>query len=244
MDAYQFDIVPDGADYHRCFYRGEDLTSVFESGEFSASVANGSFRGIFPGDYITRKVTIPDHSGAPAGKYNVRFIIADLDFAISRRYAAHHAVIVPEDPVFNADIGCYTRSGGYADSSMNRTVLPAFAQGLSKAFGTSHLLRFNADGQSCLCRLMTQHMVFGGTLPSSLSSCFHPYSDYSEVDKCMGEEQLAIFRNNPDLRWVKDMGYWLSDVYDSSHYAYVFSAGCVGVTGDGAGGVRPFALLV
>lgn len=253
MDAYQFDIVPDGADYHRCFYRGEDLTSVFESGEFSASVANGSFRGIFPGDYITRKVTMPDLPYTPAGTYTVRFIIADFDFATCRRYAAHHAVIIPEEPILRSYMNpTNNRTGGYDASYMNHIVMPSFALGLSEAFGVSHLLRFNADGQSCLCRLMTLHMVFGGTLPcDDIYGC--SYSDYKEVDKCMGEEQLAAFRNNPDLRGKGMMRYWVSDVCDSSVFAVVEES-CGNVAAGVARanthslscavGVRPFALLV
>lgn len=107
MTPFQFDLVPDGAEYHRCFYRGEDLTYAFESGEFSASVANGSFRGIFPGDYIMRKIRIADYS------YTVRFIIADLDFATSHRYAAHHAVIIPETPVFETYMNPPDRERSY-----------------------------------------------------------------------------------------------------------------------------------
>ena len=49
----------DGAESHRRFYRGHDLTAAFESGEFSRNVADGSFRDIFPGDYIIRKIKMP-----------------------------------------------------------------------------------------------------------------------------------------------------------------------------------------
>ena len=49
----------DGAESHRRFYRGHDLTAAFDSGEFSRNVADGSFRDIFPGDYIIRKIKMP-----------------------------------------------------------------------------------------------------------------------------------------------------------------------------------------
>lgn len=35
-----------------------------------------------------------------SGTYRVKFVIADLDFALSRGVTAHHAVIIPEKPVF------------------------------------------------------------------------------------------------------------------------------------------------
>lgn len=118
----------------------------------------------------------------------MKFVIADLDFALSRGVTAHHAVIIPEKPVFEMCMNSSdTTAGGYAASYMGRTVMPAFAMGLTAAFGPSHLLRFNADGQSCLCRLMTLSMVFGKT---------------QKLDKSMGEEQLAAFSNNPDLSGI------------------------------------------
>ena len=52
-------MVPDGAESHRSIYRGKDLTSAFESGEFSEGVADGSFRNIFG---ITRRERRNVHS--------------------------------------------------------------------------------------------------------------------------------------------------------------------------------------
>ena len=237
--------APDGADVHRCFLRGKDLTSAFESGEFSKSVADGSFRDIFPGDYITKNVTVPGVSGT--GK-SVQFIIADLDTALgisSLGVTAHHAVIVPEVPVFNAYMNpTDTADGGYAASYMQWTYMPAFAWGLASALGQQHLLSFNSDGKPNTCRLMTLSMVFGKTLPSNGFS----YSNYQGVDKSMGEEQLAVFSLNSDLR-LKESWYWLSDVYDSSSFARVdrYSGGALAnsiVASYSSGGVRPFALLV
>lgn len=46
-DTWQ--TASDGAESHRRFYRGHDLTSAFDSGEFSKNVADGSFRDIFSG---------------------------------------------------------------------------------------------------------------------------------------------------------------------------------------------------
>ena len=108
-DTWQ--TASDGAESHRRFYRGHDLTAAFDSGEFSGNVADGSFRDIFPGDYIVKEVTIPDIK-APDGRvyiagntYRIRFIIADLDYALNCKdsgVTAHHAVILPEKPPFDA----------------------------------------------------------------------------------------------------------------------------------------------
>ena len=260
----------DGAESHRRFYRGKDLTSVFESGTFSENVANGTFRNIFPGDYIIKNVIIPDikdphgdeycYDGyiLKGGTYTIKFIIADLDVAMNQGYpkvASHHTVIVPETPPFewymNYEDIHYDR---YAWSDMRTGIMPAFAIGLVSTFGRWHLLSFNLeesqpyDWQPCTCRLMTLSMVFGQTPPwwSNLS-----WSDFDK-DSCLGGKQLAAFRLNPALRG-KDMLYWVSDsCKDSKYYSMDFAY----VIGDSNGiftcahhasadfvGVRPFALL-
>ena len=237
--------APDGADVHRRFFRGKDLTSAFNDGTFSANVADGSFRDIFPGDYITKEVTVPGVSGTGN---SVKFIIADLDTALdlsSLGVTAHHAVIVPETPVFQAYMNpTDTTKGGYAASYMQWTYMPAFAWGLAEAFGQQHLLSFTADGKLCFCRLMTLSMVFGKTLPSNGKS----YSHYQGIDKSMGEEQLAAFILSPNLRGKNGSYYWLSDVSSSSCFADVgtynndVGAGESNATRPQSE-VRPFALL-
>ena len=240
-------MVPDGAASHRSIYRGKDLTSAFESGEFSEGVADGSFRNIFPGDYITREVTVPPAPGVSSGTYMAKFIIADLDSALGHGVTAHHAVVVPETPLFDAPINTdSSNEGGYAGSYMQRTVMLGFAMGLAAAFGPSHLLIFNTDGHPSVCRLMTLSMLFGHQeLPGSGDW------SYFEKDSCLGGEQLAAFRLKPELQSC-GMCYWLTDEcsYSSKIFAIVndyskrdgiFVSSYSAVL---AYGVRPFALLV
>ncbi len=199
---------------------------------------------------------MPGVANTGTSTYEVKFVIADLDAAMnhgSPSVTTHHAVIVPETPVFNTYMNpTNTNAGGYAGSYMHKTVMPAFALGLIGAFGTEHLLKCSFDGSgrssdplSCTCRLMTLSMVFGQTLPSSGLDW-----SYYIKDKCMGGEQLAAFSLHPELRG-QNMWYWVSDVDSgsSSDFADVFVRG-VGVragaygASDAAVGVRPFALLV
>ena len=70
--------APDGAESHCRFYRGEDITSAFDDGTFSASVADGTFRNIFPGDYIIKKVTVPAFDSTEACTYEV--IVNDKNY--------------------------------------------------------------------------------------------------------------------------------------------------------------------
>lgn len=247
--------VPDGAEAHRGFYRSKDLTAAFDSGTFSANVADGSFKDIYPGDYIMKSVTIPATAGRGTETYTIRFIIADLDYALNKgspRVTEHHVVIVPERSPFVSYMNpANTTGGGYAGSYMNKTVMPAFAEGLTGAFGAEHLVKSSFDGAaggeqgpySGICRLMTLSMVFGQTLPPG---SWYSYSDYT-IDKSMGDRQLAASRLNESF-WKNGGWYWLSDVYSSSYFADVRD----GVGGVRAGahaasraydGVRPFALL-
>ena len=247
--------VPDGAEAHRGFYRSKDLTAAFDSGTFSANVADGSFKDIYPGDYIMKSVTIPATAGRGTETYTIRFIIADLDYALNKgspRVTEHHVVIVPERSPFLSYMNpANTTGGGYAGSYMNKTVMPAFAEGLTGAFGAEHLVKSSFDGAaggeqgpySGICRLMTLSMVFGQTLPPG---SWYSYSDYT-IDKSMGDRQLAASRLNESF-WKNGGWYWLSDVYSSSYFATVGdAAGRVGADAFGASnahvGVRPFALL-
>ena len=247
QDNTVLNMVPDGAASHRSIYRGKDLTSAFESGEFSEGVADGSFRNIFPGDYITREVTVPPAPGVSSGTYMAKFIIADLDSALGHGVTAHHAVVVPETPLFDAPINTdSSNEGGYAGSYMQRTVMLGFAMGLAAAFGPSHLLIFNTDGHPSVCRLMTLSMLFGQQeLPGSGDW------SYFEKDSCLGGEQLAAFRLKPELQSC-GMCYWLTDEcsYSSKIFAIVndyskrdgiFVSSYSAVL---AYGVRSFALLV
>lgn len=246
---------------HNCFYRGKDLTSAFDSGEFSAHVADGSFTDIFPGDFITKSITVNGTA------YSVKWVIVELDYWLntlgSTPVTAHHAVILPETPPFNAYMNSTnTTSGGYTQCAMYKNTIPAFAAGLTAAFGAGHILTFRElfsshtndtvqstayggwqgastgwDGTekslSFTCNLMNSMMAFGAPIWSS-----------SGFDSFSAVHQFAAFRMNPSLIYANRSWYWLRDVASSSGFA--------AVNGDGFAyarvashvyGVRPFALL-
>ena len=262
-DTWQ--TASDGAESHRRFYRGHDLTAAFDSGVFSRNVEDGSFMDIFPGDCIRKHVTVPEIKAPdgsvyiPRKSYTVKFIIADLDIALNRGHTlvtAHHAVIVPENPPFKSYMNpTNTNLGGYVVSFMHGVVLPAFALGLRDAFGSQHILNCNFAGSStrpsslCMSRLMTLSMVFGQSPP------WWGYYTWSDFDRdcCLGGTQLAAFRLNQRLQGG-NMSYWLSDVpssscpWSSKYFATVrggHNSIAARVTGASRErGVRPFALLV
>ena len=263
-----YDLVPDGAANHRNFYRGKDLTAAFNAGTVSANIANGTFKDIFPGDYITKQITVPQILKADGTTkyiaqttYTVKFIIADLDIWLNRGDTAttvHHAAIVPERVVFNSCMNeTNVTDGGYLGSFMNTHVMPAFATALQNAFGVSHLISFRIG--------------LSNGVTTTTASASHPYwtgtSNWwgawrSEICCLMSEGmvhgqspnhsaamdevmcgQFAAFRLNSNLVYNRQ-NYWLSDVVSFGSFALVYGYGFAN-TGSASHvlGVRPFALL-
>ena len=92
---------------------GRDITAAFDAGTVSEHIADGTFKDIFPGDYITKQVTI---SGTV---YTVNWVVADCDYCINKGdqhdgMETHHVVIVPQQPSFDARMNSTnTTEGGY-----------------------------------------------------------------------------------------------------------------------------------
>ena len=237
---------------------GRDITAAFDAGTVSANIADGTFKDIFPGDYITKQVTI---SGTA---YTVNWIVADCDYWINKgdtATTAHHVVIVPQAPIFSANMNNdNVTTGGYAGSRMYKETIPACATGIVGAFGSDHILTFrdlvtvtvdnnvasrgycgwtgaSAPWESWVsvqCNLMTERMVIGAPNYSS-----------SGIDDEITTRQMSIFRLseraiNPNRAW-----YWLRNVASSAYFASVAGGGCAHADGASTvSGVRPFALLV
>ena len=253
---------PDGAEAHNAMWGGRDITTAFNNGTVSTNIANGTFKDIFPGDYITKAITV---SGTA---YTVKWIIMELDYWLntlgSTPVTAHHAVILPETPPFNAYMNSTnTASGGYTQCAMYKNTIPAFAAGLTAAFGAGHILTFQEwfsthtndtvqstayggwqgastgwDGTekslSFTCNLMNSMMAFGAPIWSS-----------SGFDSFSAVHQFAAFRMNPSLIYANRSDYWLRDVASSSHFANVYGYGhALASLASSSLGVRPFALLV
>ena len=251
---------PDGAEAHNAMWGGRDITAAFNNGTFSTNVANGTFRDIFPGDYITKSVTI---SGTA---YTVNWVVADCDYWINKGdqnngMETHHVAIVPQAPIFSANMNATnTTEGGYAGSRMYRETIPACATGIVNAFGSSHILTFrdhltrdlntsavssgitvftgapnwNGEWHSQQCNLMSEAMVYDG-----------PHCASSALDNIMATRQMSAFRLSERLINYNRQWWWLRDVVSSAFFASVYGVGCAGAgTASYVGGVRPFALLI
>ena len=249
---------PDGAEAHNAMWGGRDITAAFNAGTVSANIANGTFYDIFPGDYITKQVTI---SGTT---YAVNWVVADCDYwwhkgDPNNGMEAHHVVIVPQMPIFNANMNATnTTEGGYAGSRMYRETIPACATGIVNAFGSSHILTFRdaitnrvdtpyvSSGipqwtgtpgwwgawVSAQCNLMSEKMVYGA-----------PICAAGAMDNTMATRQMSAFRLSERLINNRP-NWWLRDVVSSADFAHVGGTGTAytGVASYSFG-VRPFALL-
>ena len=252
-----FESWPDGAEAHNAMWGGRDITAAFNNGTFSTNVANGTFKDIFPGDYITKQVTI---SGTA---YTVKWVVADCDYWINKgdtATTAHHVAIVPQAPIFTARMNATnTAEGCYAGSEMYRETIPACATGIVNAFGTDHILTFrdhltrdlntsavssgitvftgapnwNGAWYSQRCNLMSEAMVYNG-----------PHCASSALDNFMATRQMSAFRLSERLINYNRQWWWLRDVVSSAHFALVYGDGGASPLGaSDVRGVRPFALL-
>ena len=255
-----FESWPDGAEAHNAMWGGRDITAAFNNGTVSANIANGTFRDIFPGDYITKQVTI---SGTA---YTVNWVIADCDYWINKGdqgngMTTHHVVIVPQQPIFSALINLdNTTEGGYAGSGMYKNTIPACATGIVSAFGSDHILTFLdtitnsvdtshvssglpqltgtpgwwGEWVSAQCSLMSEKMVYGA-----------PICAAGAMDNSVATRQMSAFRLSEKLINYNRQGWWLRDVVSSALFAYVDGYGRATTRyASNVYGVRPFALLV
>ena len=257
--AQWYAAYPDGAEAHNAMWGGRDITAAFNNGTVSTNIANGTFRDIFPGDYITKQVTISDKT------YTVNWVIADCDYWINKGDTAvtvHHVAIVPQAPIFDANMNATnTTEGGYMGSRMFKETIPACATGIVNAFGASHILTFrdwlisgmtanqissglpNFTGGaqwgaspwvSVQCDLMTEKMVLGA-----------PVNSASALDEWCATRQMSAFRLSENLINYNRQWYWLRNIVSSAYFAHVHGAGIARAhNASGSLGVRPFALLV
>ena len=254
-----FESWPDGAEAHNAMWGGRDITAAFNNGTVSANIANGTFKDIFPGDYITKQVTI---SGTA---YTVNWVVADCDYWINKGDTAvtvHHVAIVPQAPIFDANMNATnTTEGGYTGSRMFKETIPACATGIVNAFGASHILTFRdwlisgmtvnqissglpnftggaqwgaSSWVSVQCDLMTEKMVLGA-----------PVNSASALDEWCATRQFSAFRLSERLINYNRQGYWLRNIVSSTFFARAYGVGNASAANASASyGVRPFALLV
>ena len=270
--AQWYAAYPDGPEAHNAMWGGRDITAAFNNGTVSANIKNGTFKDIFPGDYITKQVTIPKvlaDDGTTVlfagGTYTVNWVVTDCDYWINKGnksgMTAHHVAIVLQQPIFTARMNpTNSTEGGYAGSEMYKKIIPACATGIVNAFGSSHILTFR-DGISN--SVDTSHVSSGITqlvgtpgwwgewvsvqcnLMSEKMVYGAPICSAGAMDNTMATRQMSAFRLSEKSINYNRQWWWLRDVVSSALFAHVYGVGYAGTSyASSVLGVRPFALLV
>lgn len=235
--AHVLDILSSGAGSHNSIYRGKNLGSSVTAEQYAA-IAAGTFEDMYTGDYWTIN--------------DVVYRIAAFDYYLNcgdTSFTKHHAVIVPDSCLYNAQMNTTNvTTGAYKGSAMYTANLTQAKSTINSAFGSSHVLSHRiylsnamsngraSDGEwtDSTVDLMCEHMVYG-------SGIFSPVSDGSSVPNNYRVEkgQLPLFALEPS-RICNRATWWLRDVITTADFAGVSGNGNADFSGaSNSRGVRP-----
>lgn len=222
-------------------YLGTSVTS-----EQWAAIQNGTFDGLFLGDYWTIN--------------GVDYIIVAFDYWLSTGdtlCTKHHVVVIPRNNLYTYKFNSTnTTKGGYVGSDLYKNGLTQAKTTINSAFGSAHILSHKqhlvnavtngkptgSDWYDSTVELMDENMVYGGRQFSPMPDGTDPLStcrNYT-IDK----SQLPLFHLAPWLICNRSW-YWLRDVVSAASFARVASIGTTDCNlASNAGGVRPVVGLI
>lgn len=230
-------LTYDNAGAHNSIYRGKNLGTTVTEEQWEA-ISSGTFTDLYIGDYWV------------IGGVNWR--IAAFDYYLNcgdTSFTKHHAVIVPDTCLYNAQMNTTNvTTGAYKGSAMYTANLTQAKSTINSAFGSSHVLSHRiylsnatSNGRASAGEwtdstvdLMCEHMVYG-------SGIFSPVSDGSNVPNNYRVEkgQLPLFALEPS-RICNRAAWWLRDVITAAPFAYVNNSGNANYTDASYSlGVRP-----
>lgn len=230
-------LTYDNAGAHNSIYRGKNLGTTVTEEQWEA-ISSGTFTDLYIGDYWV------------IGGVNWR--IAAFDYYLNcgdTSFTKHHAVIVPDTCLYNAQMNTTNvTTGAYKGSAMYTANLAQAKSTINGAFGSSHVLSHRiylsnatSNGRASAGEwtdstvdLMCEHMVYG-------SGIFSPVSDGSSVPNNYRVEkgQLPLFAMEPS-RICNKATWWLRDVITAAAFARVYFGGLAYYSGaSGSLGVRP-----
>lgn len=222
-------------------YLGTSVTS-----EQWAAIQNGTFDGLFLGDYWTIN--------------GVDYIIVAFDYWLNTGdtpCTKHHVVVIPRVNLYTYKFNpTNTTEGGYVGSDLYKNGLTQAKTTINSAFGSAHILSHRqylmnavtngkptgSDWYDSTVELMNENMVYGGRQFSPMPDGTDPRNtcrNYT-IDK----SQLPLFHLAPWLIRSRQW-YWLRDVVSASGFADVDSLGSADYySASHAGGVRPVVGLI
>lgn len=215
-------LTYDNAGAHNSIYRGKNLGTTVTEEQWEA-ISSGTFTDLYIGDYWV------------IGGVNWR--IAAFDYYLNcgdTSFTKHHAVIVPDTCLYNAQMNTTNvTTGAYKGSAMYTANLTQAKSTINSAFGSSHVLSHRiylsnatSNGRASAGEwtdstvdLMCEHMVYG-------SGIFSPVSDGSNVPNNYRVEkgQLPLFALEPS-RICNRAAWWLRDVITAAYFAFVYYNG-------------------
>lgn len=215
-------LTYDNAGAHNSIYRGQNLGTTVTEEQWEA-ISSGTFTDLYIGDYWV------------IGGVNWR--IAAFDYYLNcgdTSFTKHHAVIVPDTCLYNAQMNTTNvTTGAYKGSAMYTANLAQAKSTINSAFGSSHVLSHRiylsnatSNGRASAGEwtdstvdLMCEHMVYG-------SGIFSPVSDGSSVPNNYRVEkgQLPLFALEPS-RICNRAAWWLRDVITAASFADVGTYG-------------------
>lgn len=215
-------LTYDNAGAHNSIYRGKNLGTTVTEEQWEA-ISSGTFTDLYIGDYWV------------IGGVNWR--IAAFDYYLNcgdTSFTKHHAVIVPDTCLYNAQMNTTNvTTGAYKGSAMYTANLTQAKSTINSAFGSSHVLSHRiylsnatSNGRASAGEwtdstvdLMCEHMVYG-------SGIFSPVSDGSNVPNNYRVEkgQLPLFALEPS-RICNRAAWWLRDVITAASLASVSGNG-------------------
>lgn len=215
-------LTYDNAGAHNSIYRGKNLGTTVTEEQWEA-ISSGTFTDLYIGDYWV------------IGGVNWR--IAAFDYYLNcgdTSFTKHHAVIVPDTCLYNAQMNTTNvTTGAYKGSAMYTANLTQAKSTINSAFGSSHVLSHRiylsnatSNGRASAGEwtdstvdLMCEHMVYG-------SGIFSPVSDGSNVPNNYRVEkgQLPLFALEPS-RICNRAAWWLRDVITAASFANVGNNG-------------------
>lgn len=215
-------LTYDNAGAHNSIYRGKNLGTTVTEEQWEA-ISSGTFTDLYIGDYWV------------IGGVNWR--IAAFDYYLNcgdTSFTKHHAVIVPDTCLYNAQMNTtHVTTGAYKGSAMYTANLTQAKSTINSAFGSSHVLSHRiylsnatSNGRASAGEwtdstvdLMCEHMVYG-------SGIFSPVSDGSNVPNNYRVEkgQLPLFALEPS-RICNRATWWLRDVIAAATFACVYYRG-------------------
>lgn len=222
-------------------YLGTSVTS-----EQWAAIQNGTFDGLFLGDYWTIN--------------GVDYIIVAFDYWLNTGdtpCTKHHVVVIPRGDLYTYKFNpTNTTEGGYVGSDLYKNGLTQAKTTINSAFGSAHILSHRqylmnavtngkptgSDWYDSTVELMNENMVYGGRQFSPMPDGTDPRNtcrNYT-IDK----SQLPLFHLAPWLIRNRQW-YWLRDVVSAANFADVDSLGVADFySASHAGCVRPVVGLI